>query len=162
MQVHLEIPEDLARRLAVDLVMVHKLFSRSRHAISRRVSQILSVLGDNAGGTAPICFSTWPAARWDWSESGMPSASMKWPTSKDAQGSRDDAQDIVRVWDIRPWKGFSVRHGFYRHVREHQPPGRSDGAVVAPVYANARRDPGGHGFPRPNPLLHPPAGSCQK
>jgi hypothetical protein len=33
-------------------VMVHNLFRRSRHAISRRVSQILSVLGDNAGETA--------------------------------------------------------------------------------------------------------------
>ena len=33
-------------------VMVHNLFRRSRHAISRRVSRILSVLGDNAGETA--------------------------------------------------------------------------------------------------------------
>jgi NADPH:quinone reductase-like Zn-dependent oxidoreductase len=39
-------------RRKTDTVMVHNLFRRSRHAISRRVSQIRSVLGDNAGETA--------------------------------------------------------------------------------------------------------------
>ena len=46
----------------------------------------------------------------------------------------------------------------HRHVRQHEPAGRGDGAVVAPVLPDARRDPRGHGVHRPHPLLPPRLG----
>jgi hypothetical protein len=59
----------------------------------------------------------------------MPSALMKWPISKDAEGGRDDPQDLLRVGNVRTWEGFTIRLRFDCHVREHEPARRSDGAV---------------------------------
>ena len=80
---------------------------------------------------------------------------------EDAQGGRDDAQDLLRVGHVCPRQGRAVGPGIPRHVRQHQPARRRDGAVVAPVHADAGRDPRGHGVPRPAPLLHSRLGNPQ-
>ena len=80
---------------------------------------------------------------------------------EDAQGGRDDAQDLLRVGHVRPRQGLAVGAGLARHVRQHQPARRRDGPIVAPVHADAGSDPRGHGVPRPAPLLHSRLGNPQ-
>jgi len=55
---------------------------------------------------------------------------------KDAKGSRDDAQDLLRVRNVLPVERFSVRDGFHA-MFGIRITGRSDGAVFSFVYAIA-------------------------
>ena len=50
----------------------------------------------------------------------------------------------------------------HRHVRQHQPAGRRDGAVRPPLRADAGRHPRRHGLHRPAALLPARAGRCRR
>ena len=81
--------------------------------------------------------------------------------AEDAQGSGDDAEDLLREWNVCSRQGAVERYGFDRDVRQHEPARGRDGALIAPFCANAGCDSRGHGVSGPHPLLHPRLGNSE-